>query len=70
VEKLELSALLAETKGKSYFMYVKFIDGKNARSRASFLPVKKGKAGICLKTEFALNWREKPNLTMNFWNGI
>jgi len=35
-----------------------------------FLPVKKGKAGICLKTEFALNWREKPNLTMNFWNGI
>lgn len=36
VEKLELSALLAETKGKSYFMYVKFIDGKNARSRASF----------------------------------
>lgn len=36
VEKLELSALLAETKGKSYFMYVKFIDGKNARSPASF----------------------------------
>lgn len=44
VEKLELSALLAETKGKSYFMYVKFIDGEKCKiSCFFFFPLRKAK---------------------------
>lgn len=62
--------MLAETKGKSYSMHVKFIDGKNARFLIyyffNFFSIKKDKGGICLKTEFALNWEGKVQFNHEF----